>query len=187
MISHASLVITTFTIILPLSYWGPFFSYFSSLMGKPIPWHPMLPWWSLPLPSFYPYIKTLVKLRLPDFPPEDLEATQPNNLVNARLQVLHLLKHLQSIPFASVLWMTGTILSASRTQNQQLIAIAKKLCGMFTFTCVYIYIYILIYTHTHKKTYAPAPLHYIYIVLSHLICQCCFQKNTKKHWHLSSD
>ena len=26
-----------------------------SLMGKPIPWYPMLPWWSLPLPSFYPY------------------------------------------------------------------------------------------------------------------------------------
>ena len=61
-----------------------FFSPIShSLMGKPIPWYPMLPWWSLPLPSFYPYIKTLVKLRLPDFPPEDLEATQPKNLVNA--------------------------------------------------------------------------------------------------------
>ena len=119
--------------------------------------------------------QTLVKLRLPDFPPEVLEATQPNNLVNACLQVLHLLKHLQGIPFASVLRMTGTILSASRTQNQQLIAIAnKKLRGMFTFRCVYIYIYILIYTHTHEKTYAP--LRYIYIVISHLICQCCFQK-----------
>lgn len=30
-----------------------FFSPIShSLMGKPIPWYPMLPWWSLPLPSF---------------------------------------------------------------------------------------------------------------------------------------
>lgn len=94
-------------------------------VGKAISWYPMLPSWSLPTYHHLPLYQTLVKLRLPDFP-EVLEATQPNNLVNACLQVLHLLKHLQGIPFASVLGRAGTILSASRTQNQQLIANAKK-------------------------------------------------------------
>ena len=44
-----------------------------------------------------------MKLRLPDCLPVFLEATQPNNLADAHLQVRHLLKHLQGIPFAAVL------------------------------------------------------------------------------------
>ena len=147
-------------------------------MGKPIPWYPMLPWWSLPLPSFYPYIKTLVKLRLPDFPPEDLEATQPKNLVNAPpaspSSPQTSSRHSFRFRFGDDWNYTISIKdskSATHCHCQQ-----KTPRHVYIYMCIYIHIDI--YTYTRKKTYAP--LHYIYSNITFNMQMLFSKKNTKK-------
>ena len=61
----------------------------------------------------------------------------------------------------------------------------KTLRNVYIYMCIYIYIHIDINTNTKKHMHLHRCT--IYIVLWHLICQCCFQKIPKNIWHLSSD